>query len=518
MFLVSDEVSITGASLKMLELRILVPAFHPEDFRLLYYPPLMSYLYLIFIVPVLFLKFIFSGTDFNLLKETIVLNPTPVWMVSRVVTAVLGTLTVYLTYTIGNRVFGKKLGLFASVFVAGSFFSVQLSHFARHWAPAGFFTYLIIAAAVLVYFKPERATYLWAGAVSGIAFGASYITGIGVVVFLLAHFLNKQSSLKEKFIGAKIWIFNLLFTFIGAIFTLLNYPEFHRIVFGEDSTFTNPKSFLGMLTAVGTSFFSFFQHEPVLVVAGVLGLIILGITQKRLFALFVSFPLIYWIILYFFFHFEPRYNLLLVPWFAVLGGLTMLQLWEIPFSNHLQKVVVIFILLLSFSVSIYYDYLLTKPDSREQAKEWIEENIPADSSIAIYTRTLELTPNPEAIEILKNNFPEAIRTKHQVLENISFNRYPVPAYNVLNFNDLSVVGFGIDQEKGAANNYDYLVVEYFNEDQIPVAVSAISEGSEIVKSFNKEKAVDINGNLEAPITDIFAIQNLGPKIFIYKLR
>jgi len=295
----------------------------------------------------------------------------------------------------------------------------------------------------------------------------------------------------------------LFFVIIGGIFTALNFPEFQRRISGEDITIGMEKTFSGAIVALGQSFLSFFEHEPVLVGAAVVGLIILGFKQKRLFFLFLIFPIVYWLALYFFVHFEPRYNLLLVPWFAILAGLALL--WELSFGENFMKVAVVLILLLPFSVSVYYDYLLLQQDSREQAKVWIEENIPENSSIALFSKTLELTPNRQAVENLFVNYPEAVRTKHRVLREILGERYPAPAYNVFTFDN--------SERQPSLSSFDYAVVEYFEEKPDNLA------GFEEMISFNsaEEERLDVNGNIFESIINIFRVKNLGPKVEIYKI-
>ena len=534
MFLVSDEVGITGASLKMLELRTLIPSLYPDEFRLLYYPPFLSYIYLIFIIPVLAVQFLLGGLDLNLLRESIVLDPTLVWLTTRLVTAVLGTLIVFLTYTMGNRMFGKTHGIFASIFVAGSFLAVQLSHFARHWIPATFFTYLIIALAILIYFSKERKNYIWAGALAGIAFGVSYITAVALLVILLAHFLsvakpddnktelfqfpfeNKRkmqnvvnkiwSWIKKIFFDPNLWTMLATFVIIGGIFALLNFPEFERRISGEDITIGMGKSFSGALTAVSSDFISFFQYEPILLIGASLGLIILLIKQRRLFFLFISFPLVYWFVLYFFIHFEPRYNLLLVPWFALLAGLSLLQVWELSFGDFLMKAVVVIALILPFTVAVYYDFLLLQPDSRQEAVVWVEENIPEDSSVAVISDTLELVPNREAVENLFMNHPEAVRTKHRILQSLPEDRYPRPAYNVFVFDE-------VDENEPDWSQFDYVIMDYTEREPESLA------SYEKLASFNsrEENVLDVHGNIFESIINIFNVKKLGPIVEIYKI-
>jgi len=199
--------------------------------------------------------------------------------------------------------------------------------------------------------------------------------------------------------------------------------------------------------------------------------------------------------------------LLLLPWFAILAGLALLQVWELSFGEYLMKVSVVLLLILPFSVSAYYDYLLTKDDSREQAKSWIEENIPENFSIALFSETLELTPNKQAVENLFVNSPEAVRTRHRVLREIPIERYPVPAYNVLTFEQVPLSARGEPSLAG----FDYAVVEYFEDNPDNLA------GFEEVISFNsaEEGRLDVHGNIFESIINIFSVKNLGPKVVVY---
>jgi hypothetical protein len=198
--------------------------------------------------------------------------------------------------------------------------------------------------------------------------------------------------------------------------------------------------------------------------------------------------------------------LLLVPWFAILAGVALLQVWEMSFGDYVMKIAVVVVLILPFTVSIYYDYLLLQEDSREQAVEWINKNIPENSSIALFSDTLELTPNRQAVENLFTNFPEAVRTKHGVLREIPEERYPSPAYNLFVFVE--------DKEnQPSLSSFDYLVAED------TARLLDNPAGLEKVASFNADEktVLDVHGNIFKSIINIFNVKNIGPQVEIYKL-
>ena len=50
-FLVSDEEVVVGSALRMLELKSFIPAFYPEEMKILTYPPMLPIIIIITISP-----------------------------------------------------------------------------------------------------------------------------------------------------------------------------------------------------------------------------------------------------------------------------------------------------------------------------------------------------------------------------------------------------------------------------------------------------------------------------------
>ena len=141
LFLVNDETPHVYGALKMIELKTLIPAWHEDEFKkVLYYPPLLSYFYLVALVPVIGVHYLFSGapplTDYKL---TLALDPSFIWVAARVWTALIGIADIFVIYLLTRRLFqSERAGIFAALFLSLSFWHLQLSHNARHWLPAAF--------------------------------------------------------------------------------------------------------------------------------------------------------------------------------------------------------------------------------------------------------------------------------------------------------------------------------------------------------------------------------------------
>jgi hypothetical protein len=105
--------------------------------------------------------------------------------------------------------------------------------------------------------------------------------------------------------------------------------------------------------------------------------------------LLVLFPLLYYGVMGATRHYFARYALPLVP-FLVLFAAEVVNAIVMHVDLRRKKIgwIVLLILVLAASAqplarSVRFDFLMTQPDTRTIAKEWIEENIPVGSKIAM---------------------------------------------------------------------------------------------------------------------------------------
>ena len=222
-FFINDERALVYGALKLGELKTLIPAFNPAEFHVLYYAPLMSYLYLIFLVPFILIQyFIGSFSNFAEIASYFTINPGPVWLVARFVNALMGVAAVYLIYLIGRKMMNYWVGLISALFFTFSFLHLQFSHFTRIWGPTLFFVLLIMLLSLYIYKTPKRKYYLLMGIVGGLSFGTNYITPFALFIFLMAHFLAGKDSFWQKLKNKNLWITITVFAVLAAVFILDN--------------------------------------------------------------------------------------------------------------------------------------------------------------------------------------------------------------------------------------------------------------------------------------------------------
>lgn len=117
---------------------------------------------------------------------------TVVVVLSRLLSALMGTGVVFLTFLIGERLFDRRTGLFAAALLAASMMLVNLSHFATADVPSLFwFTLSCLMATHVFQGAPPRAYFL-AGLCSGLAAAVKYVGGLSFIALLAAHCLGKS--------------------------------------------------------------------------------------------------------------------------------------------------------------------------------------------------------------------------------------------------------------------------------------------------------------------------------------
>ncbi len=205
LWLVADEPPFVFGALKMMELKTLIPALHSDAFKAaLYYPPFLSYFYLIPFSIFLGIKYLFIGGALETFKNIIIADPSGLFLIVRFLTAVLGTATVWLVYKISKNIFkSEAAALLSAGFLAFGFIHSDFSHWGRHWIPVAFIFSLVMYVLSREDFSPKR-KYLMASLIAGIGAGVNYQMAISTIFILLwfifyDHLYPLKFSVKNGF-------------------------------------------------------------------------------------------------------------------------------------------------------------------------------------------------------------------------------------------------------------------------------------------------------------------------------
>jgi hypothetical protein len=126
----------------------------------------------------------FGGAD--AVRSAYASDPTAVFVVARVIAAVLGTAAVWLTYAAGARLMGRTVGLLAAAILGVAFLPVFYSHLALNDVPTLAPVALSLYGVAGVLRDGRRRDYVVAGIGIGLAAAFKYTGGIALLCLIAA--------------------------------------------------------------------------------------------------------------------------------------------------------------------------------------------------------------------------------------------------------------------------------------------------------------------------------------------
>ncbi len=135
-----------------------------------------------------FLQFIFTPHNFFLQHKEEIFGIRDFYAMywTRVITAVFGTGSVLLLYTLAKKLFTREVGLFAAFFLAVNYLHVVRSHFGLPDVYNGFFALLSLYSSILILEKNTSKRYFFAGFCAGMGFAIKYQV-FSLIPFILVH-------------------------------------------------------------------------------------------------------------------------------------------------------------------------------------------------------------------------------------------------------------------------------------------------------------------------------------------
>lgn len=515
LWVVPDEPGSVFGALKMIELKSLIPANHIGDFlNVLYYPPFISYLYIIPFSFLLGLKFIFTGMPMADFKDLATIDLSWFFIIARFFSIIIGTITVWLVYKISKNILKKETSaLLSASFLSFALLHVSFSHWTRHWVWATFLLTLVIYLLSRQDFSPKK-KYLLASLVSGVGMGINYQVGLSTVFMLFWFFfydkLSLKKTLKERWPCAAIGVFLSLF-----ILTIYVYPA----TTGARDLFADGK--IAFLDGFIFYFKNLLKTEPAFLFFTIAGFIISFIYQKKYFWSVFFFSLFYITIFDLIYLNNGRYILMLYPIFAITAGYGIQKLWEIspakikPFI--FSAVLITFVFMVANTLK--FDYLLIKNDTRKQVLDWVILNIPEGSKIVVIAPLTRLPSTPEAIKEQESIDVFSLRKIDRAEQNIGQKYRQGKKFYALNLYTVNNSWFEKNLEKHMKNgDYQYFVFSptLLERKNVSPTLYQQAETIKIFNGFNDEK-MDIVEDNGGGFKNIYNLKNSGPTIVVKKL-
>jgi hypothetical protein len=368
-------------------------AFFSHDYNPQYFlnPPAYSYL-----LHIVFELWYGSG---DAVSRAFATDPTSVFVLARVVAAVLGTVAVWLTYLAGQRLFGRAVAVLGAAIFGVAYLPIFYSHLALNDVPTLAPVALALYGAAGVLRRGWRRDYLLAGVGIGLAAATKYTGGVVLVCLVGAAVADGARGVDGgALIAARRTILALLAALVAFVianpYAVLNFSAFQAGVATQQSLAGGAdQGKLGLTPVSGTAYYLWtftwgLGWAPSLAALGGAALLLI---RRRLTMALVLLPAPVAFILFMGDQqrFFGRWLLPVFPIVALLGayGLVALARWladsgRLPLTAAAALVTVLAVGQ-GLATVIHNDAVLSRPDTRNLARAWMVGHIPAGAKVVI---------------------------------------------------------------------------------------------------------------------------------------
>ncbi|RMF95219.1 MAG: hypothetical protein D6734_06020 [Candidatus Schekmanbacteria bacterium] len=431
-----------------------------------YYPHLFIYLNH-FLYRIIYYLGYLAGTYENYLDfvKNFIISPSLFFLVPRLFSAFVGTFTIWLTYITARRFYGKEAGIFSSSLLTFAYLHIRDSHFGT--------TDICLTASILLtaFFTAKILQngkgYISSAIAGGIAAGFKYNGALSSIFVFTAHllfYLKSGKGIKRALLDLKIYLTGILMTIIFLVTSPGLIPEYEtflkKLKFMAKWIYQSGKTNLeiGWLFYLKTTLLSGIGFPFLLL--SLIGFLYMLYRHKYEDIVLLSFPLFYYIYIGNGYGVFSRYMIPIIPFLAIYAGNFLVEIYqEKGILKKKGKIVSVTLLTIAIIPSLLNavkcDILMSKKDTRIEAREWIENNIPFGSRIYLYSS-------------YKYNIPYLERGKEAINREISIFE-KVLSNNNRNHYRLYLDSYRYMLKKGIIplrNSYEYIFSNNFTEEDI----------------------------------------------------
>jgi len=365
-------------------------AFFSHDLNPHYFLNPPGYSYLLYVVFELW----FGSAD--AVTRAFTTNPTEVFVVARVVAAVLGTIAVWLTYLAGERLFGRTVALLGAAIFGVSFLPIFYSHLALNDVPTLAPVALSLYGISGVLRRGWRRDYVISGVAIGLAAATKYTGGITLLCLLAAAVADGAGG--KVVIALRRTALALLAALAAFVlanpYAVLDFSAFQAGVSLQSSLTGGQEPVkLGTTAASGTAYYLWtftwgLGWAPSLAALG--GSVLLVVRRRLTMALvLLPAPIAFILFIGDQQRFFGRWLMPIFPIVALLGAFGAVEFvrWLVR-TRHVPALLagaVATVVLLSQGLAsvIHNDSVLARPDTRNLTRKWMVAHVPAGAKVVI---------------------------------------------------------------------------------------------------------------------------------------
>jgi len=333
------------------------------------------------------------------------MTPLPgAWLLGRAVSTALGTASVGLVYLIGRRLADRRaVGLAAALWMAVSPMNVSNSRLITPDMLLVFTILLALLAIVQVYRRGYPRDYALAGAACGLAVAAKYNGALAISALLLAHFLAPgRAGLRDRRLYLALLLAAAAFT-LSSPYVLL---DFRSALDGLRYNANHYTSGHPGMEGHALSYYlaTLWQVEGPASALGALGILRGLCRRSRAVALLAVFPAVYFPFISSLAVRNPRTLMPVTPFLFLLAALLFVELLAQANRQAWLTVAIAALGFLSLALPLRQTVLnaiqLTTVDSRETARVWLAENLPAGARVCIEGYAPYLDPQRFSLQVV----------------------------------------------------------------------------------------------------------------------
>jgi hypothetical protein len=344
-------------------------------------------------------------------------DPATFYVVGRTLTALMGTATIAVVYGLGTRLYGTAIGALAAVFLAVNLLHIRDSHFITTDVPLTFLLAVSVWFASRYWQAGRRRDAWWSGLFAGLAASMKYPGGVALLALFLAHLGRPHPAggrgravVGPPLVGAAVLA--LAGFLAGTPYAAITPVAFVRGVLSElrevhTVQFGNEADMPGYLFHLLHSFPEGMGYLPyALALVGFVWAVARPGWRE---AILLAFPVPYFIVIGTWSSRFERYVLPLLPFLAILAALGLARLvgaarerldgragGPLRAMSPAAGLALAIALVVGPEVVrvVHWHVLFARPDTRQLAGAWIEEQIPSGARIAMepYSPAIRLSP------------------------------------------------------------------------------------------------------------------------------
>jgi Dolichyl-phosphate-mannose-protein mannosyltransferase len=320
-------------------------------------------------------------------SSTFALDQGQVFIIARVVSAVLGTLAVWALYLAGARLFDRRVGLLAAALLAVAFLPVFYSHLALNDVPtlAPICLSLWGTAGVLRDGRPRH--YAIAGIGLGLACATKYTGGIVLLPLLAAVALRRDVRGLLLAGGLSIVAF-----FVANPYAFIDHGAFHQGLVHQSTAADDALGKLGLTQTSGIAYYLWtftWGLGWVPVIAAAIAIVVLGLRDPSAMVVLAPAPVAFLLFMGTQGRFFGRWLMPIFPLVCILAAYLVVRVVDAIAARRpslapvLLAVGVVALCGQGLVYSLHAGLVLSRADTRNLARDWLVANVPEHTRIVV---------------------------------------------------------------------------------------------------------------------------------------